>query len=259
MTVISRKYNFIYLKSHKTASSSIEAFLIDKTPLGNDIYSTSRDILKLNAEYEINKKIFYLSITDSWFHIPKKFYIRGTSKLFPHIIQHMTASETKKIIGTKFWDNAIISTSVRNPWDAILSFYNWVKIGRYGRDFDKDLSFTEFLDKVTQIDVNDKYSLAQNYLFYPYIMIDDEYILSHVFYFESLQESFKELEKKLKLKIGEFDDVRFKFKNKRLDKDYRREYNDRQAELVNNHFKEYLKIFPYNFNKPNAKPSNIFD
>lgn len=46
MTIIHRDYRFIFLRSHKTASPSIELFLVTATALGGDIYHTSKDIQK---------------------------------------------------------------------------------------------------------------------------------------------------------------------------------------------------------------------
>jgi hypothetical protein len=60
MTLISRPNKFIYLKSHKTASLSIESFLIVNLGLGKDVYYISRDILKINSSsYKIKKYILF--------------------------------------------------------------------------------------------------------------------------------------------------------------------------------------------------------
>jgi hypothetical protein len=124
MTLISRPNKFIYLKSHKTASSSIESFLIVNLGLGKDIYNNSKDILKINSSnYENKKKIFCLPLTNYFFDIPPNFYVRGTSRLLPHIKEHQSGKEIKNLVGGNFWNESIKSTSIRNPWDALISFF----------------------------------------------------------------------------------------------------------------------------------------
>jgi hypothetical protein len=68
MTLIIRPNKFIYLKPDKTASSSIESFLIVNLGLGKDIYYTLKDILKINSFNDEKKKnIFLFAINKLFF------------------------------------------------------------------------------------------------------------------------------------------------------------------------------------------------
>gem|GEM_PF-3384341 len=48
MTIVNRHHKFIYLKSMKTAGTSVEAHLLTQTSLGNDIYNTSLEITSIS-------------------------------------------------------------------------------------------------------------------------------------------------------------------------------------------------------------------
>ena len=257
MSIINRPLNFIYLKSHKTASSSIEAFLINETALGSDMFCTSRDILKIGDRrfQDRKRKIFKLPFTHYFFDIPSQYYVRGIARLFPHIKEHQSGIELKSILGTDFWGKALKSTSVRNPWDAMVSLYRWVKVGRYGRSFPKDLDWDDFLMRVCKVDeCMTGWSIAQEYLFYPYLFDENACFVDHVFYFEDLRGSFAELKETLDLSASDFDKAAYFFKNNRSQRDYRKDYTDDQALLVLNHFSELLALFPYQFEKINSKP-----
>ncbi len=44
MTIVNRPAQFIFLKSHKAASSSLEIYFITKTPLGSDAYASAIEL-----------------------------------------------------------------------------------------------------------------------------------------------------------------------------------------------------------------------
>jgi hypothetical protein len=181
--------------------------------------------------------------------------VRGTARLLPHVKEHHGGIELKNILGENFWGKAFKSTNVRNPWDAMVSFYQWVKVGRYGRSFPKDLNWDDFLVQVCKVDdSNADWSIAQDYLFYPYLFDENSFFVDHVFFFEDLQGSFSELKETLELSANDFDKEAYFFKNNRKQRDYRKDYTDDQALFVQNHFSKLLALFPYQFEKINSRP-----
>jgi hypothetical protein len=138
MTIINRNSNFIYLKSRKTASSSVEISLIAKTALGNDCYSTSREILELGMSREHRNRPMVPGIDRAWY-TPGKFEqgirkrVRGLSVVFPTLKQHDSAKQVRRIVGDRRFRNSTIAVNVRNPWDALVSYYRWELTGGLGR------------------------------------------------------------------------------------------------------------------------------
>ena len=99
MSIINREHKFIFLKSHKTASSSIENFLIANTVLGNDIYYTSKEILSSGMPRSKDNRHY---IFNRWGQLNSKLNrIPGINKLFPAILQHDTYEEVSRIIKKK--------------------------------------------------------------------------------------------------------------------------------------------------------------
>ena len=52
MTIIHRQHRFIYLKSAKTAGTSLEVHLLVRTALGGDLWSTASEILNYGLPRE---------------------------------------------------------------------------------------------------------------------------------------------------------------------------------------------------------------
>jgi hypothetical protein len=138
MSIINRNHGFIFLKSHKTASSSIENFLIASTPLGNDIYYTSKEILQMGFPRASKNYTLFPGQSKYWFSqndLAKQVRdkIWGGSRLIASVGQHDTTVRLRYLIGDKFWENAYKVIPVRNPWDALVSYYEWFASGREGR------------------------------------------------------------------------------------------------------------------------------
>ncbi len=258
MTVINRAKRFIYLKSHKTASSSVEVYLITSTSLGRDIYYTTKDIYNFNGRDDGPKRHYKnkykVPLVDCWFDFFKDFDFKSANRLFPRVKQHQSAAEVMSIVGREFWNESLVSTSIRNPWDAVVSFYNWVKIGRYRGEVESNISWEEFLAQALKPRKGKKFSLAQEYLFYPYVFVEGKCICDHVFCFEDLEASSNELSARLDFEGISFDRSTFAYKISRNVKDYRTYYTDEQAELVGKGFKEFLDEFHYSFDQIGAPP-----
>jgi hypothetical protein len=97
--IISNKHKFIFIKTKKTAGSSVEKFLWDHLDKTNDICTGS--------------------IFD------------GTERIGPFIKNgnHISASWVMNHYPNE-WKNYFKFTIVRNPWDTMVSFYYWYKNAR---------------------------------------------------------------------------------------------------------------------------------
>lgn len=99
--IISHKYKFIFIKTYKTAGTSLEAYLSD--------YCDEEDVVTpiyppLVSHRPRNAGAFY---------------------------NHMPATEVKSEVGEVFWGAYYKFCVERNPWDKVLSFY-WMERFRQG-------------------------------------------------------------------------------------------------------------------------------
>lgn len=258
MSIINRDLQFIYLKSHKTASTSCEIHLILNSPLGDDIYYTSREILENNIPRAKNNRTLIPGQSRFWHNFPDSFpfleKIRGMHRVFPALLQHDTLERIKFLFGSYFFNNSYKVTSIRNPWDALVSFYHWEVSGQQGRKQKKNIDWNAFVKNVLNKD-KEGMSIAQSFLFYPYMFLQDQKVLDNVIYFEDIHGSFLRVSKEIGIDIDEFKKSQIHLKKSIRKDDYRIYYSDDQAERVSIHFNKYLNHFPYEFDKPFSIPT----
>ena len=101
--IISHSHKYIFVKSEKTAGTSIEAAL--------SALCTSEDVVTPLGDYWFNR-----DERGEWIH---------SSMNAEGFFQHDSASEIRRKVGPEIWNRYFKFSIVRNPWDRVVSYYSW--------------------------------------------------------------------------------------------------------------------------------------
>lgn len=226
--IICHKYKFIYIKSMKTAGTSLEIALANFCD-ENDIISKDEEVeenIKKNLSrggqnnlYKI-PRVSYKNLKHNIFQLIKfiliKFGIKFNHKVkFINFLNkekfysHIPAKNVKKMINKKIWDNYYKFTVIRNPIDQIISYYYWCNKSETERSKN---SFEFFINKHSK----EFFSKQKNIYTAKNKIIVDKCIV-----FENFEDELNELSKKLKL-----PENLFKIFEKIRTKDYVRKKKD---------------------------------
>ncbi|PIE39711.1 MAG: hypothetical protein CSA53_00120 [Gammaproteobacteria bacterium] len=121
--IVSHRYRFIFVKTHKTAGSSLE-MSIGPLSGASDIISHMETNLdsgvprnygpdgKLGALYSRHKLL-------------RKVISRHSPKLGAYYYEHMPAWRIRELVGEEVWGSYFKFCVERNPWDKVVSYYLW--------------------------------------------------------------------------------------------------------------------------------------
>jgi hypothetical protein len=101
--IISHTHRYIFIKSEKTAGTSVEAALSKQC--GKD------DVVTPLGDYWFNR-----DQRGEWIH---------SSMNAEGFFQHDSAAEVRRKIQPEIWNSYFKFSIVRNPWDRVVSLYSW--------------------------------------------------------------------------------------------------------------------------------------
>jgi hypothetical protein len=140
--IVSHRYKFIFLKTSKTAGTSIEIALSQ--------YCGETDIITpiTPKDEEVRQELGYrgpqnytIPLTRYRLRHWKHLLTRGTRARY---YNHMPAAELRRLVGPKVWTEYFKFSFERNPWDKAISSYFWKTRGLEPRP-----SLLDFLRSVT--------------------------------------------------------------------------------------------------------------
>ena len=230
--LISHKYKFIFIKTSKTAGTSIEIAL-SKFCGNEDIITTISD-----ADEEIRGNLSYRGPQN--YMIPKsrysleqwrKFLFKGKRTKYQN---HRPAKLIKMDLGGEVWNTYYKFCVERNPWDRFISFYYWEN--RFNPH--RLPSISEFLDSDKPLDLQSKGINLYT--------IDDEVVVDKVCFYESLEEDLE----KVRIKCGlperlTLPNAKRSFRTDR--RNYRNILTNEEAEKIKNLSRREIALFGYQF------------
>ncbi|GGW86576.1 sulfotransferase family 2 domain-containing protein [Alteromonas halophila] len=179
--IISHKHKFIFIKTVKTAGTSVEIALSKHcgpddiiTPISKDDEAKRQELGYRGAQnYRIPfskyKKIDWLKFA----------YDRERRKFYNHI----GASEVMQYIEPDIWDSYYKFSFERNPWDKVVSWYYW----RYKSE--PRPSISEFVH-------SSEANIIRGFELYTHL---SEMAVDQVFFFENINEEMDKIREKLNL------------------------------------------------------------
>jgi hypothetical protein len=184
MTIISHRYRFIFLKTGKTAGTSVQLAL-GKICGPDDICSpvTQKKVPRAGEED-------YVARNHRGLFIPRPFRPEGLRPRFFSELKelarrqkyksHMPATDVRWRLGRSLWDRYFKFSIERNPWDKAVSQYFWQR-----RHLPDDLSFEAWLPGAITAS-----SLS-------FLRIDGRLAMDRVLRYENLAEEFDALMREL--------------------------------------------------------------
>ncbi|MGM0477849.1 MAG: sulfotransferase family 2 domain-containing protein [Bacteroidota bacterium] len=225
--IISHKHKFIFIKTKKTASTSVEIALSN--------ICGSRDVLTpIDSEDEKAREKF-TGISAQNYYVPlgqygRNNFLRSIRKARPlQFYNHMSAREIRNYVSKEVWDNYYKFTIDRNPYDKIVSLYYW-------RGGDKKFgNIFNFL-------VNGGLEGFNSYDLYT---INGVMVVDRIYRFEKMDEMCEDLTKRLNLeKPFELVDYKAKstYRNKR---NYQSVLDQRSKKLIRRIFAREFELMDY--------------
>lgn len=225
--LLSHDKQFIFLKTVKTASTSIEQYL--------QKYCT-KTYYDFSNEYED----FSHKESSSGIITPPLFYTNDIGETVrSDYWDHMTATELGFKLSSEIWDNYFKFAVVRNPFDKILSiFYFIIRNDCVGSNIPIQGLFEYHLPNI----LNE--SLYADSMIYT---INGELILTDIIRYETLQKDFERVCNKLRIDNGVLPKINSQYRPKAIKcKDVYSEYSKR---LVSEKFSFEIETFGYTFPK----------
>jgi chondroitin 4-sulfotransferase 11 len=159
---------------------------------------------------------------------------------------HLTATEVIARIGQEKWNNAYKFTVVRNPWDKVVSHYEYRRKKNKTEIAERNISFSDWVI-MTYGDIKNTFYYNNPRSFQPQVdwLKDDlgNVSMDYVIKFESINEGFNHVKEVLGL------DAPLPHLNASSRASYHSYYNDETREIVARWFHQDIEEFGYSYDQ----------
>jgi len=227
--ILSHEHKFIYIKTKKTASSSIEIALSEICGPDDVITPTRADLEAMRKRPGQNYRLDHQLVPKR--ALIKRLLGRPERHYHPSVgfYEHMPAWRVRAYVGEKIWSSYYKFSFERNPWDRQVSWYRYKT-----RDKRKPPSFDQF-------NSNFKKAFVTNYDLYS---INDEIVLDFVGTFENLHNDFPAVLST----IGLTDKIELAKSNATARAiGYREFYNSESRDMIADWYIREITAFNYSF------------
>jgi hypothetical protein len=237
--IISHSHKFIFIKSEKTAGTSIESALSQYCS-GDDVVTPINDYRHNRDE---NGRFMHQSMNAEEF-----------IRLDLPNLQHVDAATIKRMVPDEVWNSYFKFSITRNPWDRIISDFFWKKrqdpelIPRKRFYHYMGVPFNELEQVKNRFDTFIRSEQwTNNDRFY---ILDDQLCIDQAIRYERLSEDFSEICSKLGLDNCSLP--RLKSGMRQKNHHYSEYYDEDSKSIVAERHKNDIRFFDYRFEHPPA-------
>ena len=230
--IISHEHQYIFIKTNKTAGTSVELLLSKYcgpkdiiTPLPPEDERTRKQISGQSPRF------YRSSLTEYGLKDIGKLLIRGERKL--RFYNHIAGIDVKTRIGETIWNTYTKFCIERNPWDRVISHYFWCN-----RKPGVSMSFDDYI-KSQKIYLLKKKGCNL-------YTIDNAVAVDHIIRFEDLHAGLDSLRDKLGLPAS-FELPRAKSQYRKDKRSYRDVLGAQERDLIAEIFADEIANFGYTF------------
>lgn len=228
--IISHKHKFIFIKTVKTAGTSIEVFLSQQCGPGDVITAITPAI----ESHEPRNYEQLVSPLSELCRRPQglRAAVRQIFKKSNKFYNHIPAIVVQKRVSSYIWKSYFKFCVERNPWDKVLSHYYMHKTRAGG-----ELSFDTYLAK-GKFPINDfRYTDASG----------RRIIVDRVVRYETLLQDLAQVFARMNVRFDGTLGVRAKSEYRGDRTPYQLVYNDRQRRIVERSFAREIELHGYRF------------
>jgi hypothetical protein len=235
--IVSHEHKFIFIKTRKTAGTSLEIALGDQCGSGDIITRISmedervrRTIAKRGAQN------YRMSLSKYEGKDWKKLLTTGKFKRFEN---HDTAERIKHYLSEDQWNDYFKFCFERNPWDKMVSHYYWKKSAYQLQNFDEYISrgeageITGFLETIKS---RDQYS------------IDGKVGVDKIYKYEEMDHALVDITEKLGLGIPlKMPDYRAKGQHRQEKESMKSLLSEANIQWIADKFVQEIELLNYTF------------
>lgn len=228
--ILSHKYKFIFVKTAKTAGTSIEVFLSQHCG-PQDIVTP---IVPRVAGHQPRNYEGLINPVPEILERPGKFLaaLRHTMTSPAKFYNHMPAREVKQRVPVDVWNSYFKFCVERNPWDKLLSHYNMHAAREGGR-----LSLEDYLAR-GRFPINDFRYMDRS---------GNKIIVDRIVRYENLVRELGEIFEQLNIPFDGTLGVAAKSEYRADRRPYQEVFNDQQRRIVEKAFAKEIELHGYRF------------
>lgn len=229
--ILSHKYKFIFIKTAKTAGTSIEVFL-ERICADDDIVTPIFPII--DGHQPRNYRGLFNPIPEILSGSARE-SVRTLQELVKRkkFYNHISASKVRARVPPRIWNNYYKFAVERNPWDKTMSHYHMLK-----HRSNKGMSFQEYLKMG---------NFCLNYPKYTATRDNREIIVDRVVRYENLINELGEVFTLLNIPFDGDLGVKAKSDYRKSAENYRSFFSDHDKQFIADIFRTEIQIFGYEF------------